>query len=82
MSVLDNKWTVYEDPTYPAGGPVMFPSSRWEPSAVDRLAALEDPKLAARIEAWDELHSSQFEPFDMVPDPATPNAVPQSDVKQ
>jgi hypothetical protein len=54
----------------------MFPYSRWEPSAVDRLAALEDPKLAARIEAWDEARSFMFEPFDMVADPATPNAIP------
>lgn len=59
------------------GGPV-FPRSRWEPSAVDRLAALEDPELAKRIEAWDEAHPVyEFTTFDMVAGSATPGCVPQ-----
>lgn len=68
--VLDRRWKVYKDP----GGPV---SSRWEPSAVDRLAALEDPELAARIEEWDKDHPVfEFTTFDMVSDSATPGAHP------
>lgn len=73
MSVLDNNWVIYKDPVYPPGSPLLF-RPILPPSAVERLAALEDPEIAERIKKWDERH--QFKTLDMLPDPAVPNAIP------
>ena len=80
MSVLNNNWKVYTDPTYPRADPLMF-SPRFPPSAVERMAALEDPEIAARIKAWDEARaryfaSFQFETVDFVADESCPKAYP------
>ena len=47
-----------------------------EPSAVERLGGLVDPELQEEIEARDEARGFKFKTFDMLPDPAVPDAYP------
>jgi len=81
MSVLDNNWRIYKDPTYSRADnlPLMF-KPRLPPSAVERLAALEDPVIAERIKKWDEARAlgDKFElrSIDFVADEACPRAYP------
>jgi len=51
-------------------------SRRLEPSAVERLAAIEDPEIKKRVEDWDRRNTLQLNTLDLVPDPSTPGAVP------
>lgn len=51
-----------------------FLEEELEPSAVERLGGLTDPEIQKRIDEWDNRYN--FEPLDMVADPAVAGAVP------
>lgn len=73
--LLNKNWIIYKDPTFPRADPLVF-RPPLPPSAVERLAALEDPEIAARIKKWDDAQGFDLRSFDFVADPSLPKAYP------
>jgi len=67
------------DKTPAKGTPITatYEALAWAPSIIDRIASIENAELAKRIAKWDEDNSFKFVVFDVVPDPAVPNAYPE-----
>lgn len=79
--LLGKKWRIYKDPVYPPDtSPFMF-RPLLPPSAVERMAALEDPEIAARIKKWDDARDAEgkfkLTSFDFVADLSLPKAYPK-----
>jgi len=73
---IDGTVTGHQDGKSPAIGIAVESSGPLEPSAVERLAAIEDPEIKKRVDAWDRRNTLHLAPFDPVPDPSAPGAVP------
>jgi hypothetical protein len=52
-----------------------------EPDVIERIAAIENEKIAARVKRYDDWVAAgkppKLQTFDMVSDPAVPNAYPK-----